>query len=162
MVKGFSRVQIALHWAVAGLILYNLLLGDDMSHLWRQIQQGGATATTTGAWVHIIVGATVLALVLWRLILRLTRGVPAAAAGESRALKRAGELGHLALYALMIALPVTGLLAWFGGVTALADLHGGPLKLVLWLVIIGHVVAAFYHHFILKDGLLHRMRKAAD
>ena len=53
-------------------------------------------------------------------------------------------------------------LAWFGGVTALADLHGGLLKLLLWLVIIGHVVAALYHHFILKDGLLHRMRKAAD
>lgn len=75
-------------------------------------------------------------------------------------LRLAGEAGHVALYALMIALPVTGLLAWYGGVTALADLHGGVLKVLLWIVIIGHVVAAFYHQFILRDGLLNRMRKA--
>ncbi|MEO8241773.1 MAG: cytochrome b/b6 domain-containing protein [bacterium] len=163
MVKGFSRTQIALHWAVALLILYNLLLGDDMSHLWRRITQGGLTLpTTTGAWIHIIVGSLVLILVLWRLILRFTRGVPAAPEGESDMMKLAGDAGHIALYVLMIALPVTGLLAWYGGVTSLGDIHGGLLKVLLWLVIAGHVLAAFYHHFVLKDGLLNRMRKPQD
>ena len=162
MVKGYSRVQIALHWAVAAFIVFNLLMGEDMSHLWRDLQQGGTAATTTGAWAHIIAGSLVLALVVWRLILRFTRGVPAAPAGESRALRLAGEVGHLALYVLMIALPVTGLLAWYGGVTSVSELHGEVLKLLLWLVIIAHVVAAAYHQFVRKDGLMDRMRKPLD
>ena len=61
---------------------------------------------------------------------------------------------------MAVALPVTGLLAWYGGISSLADLHGGILKALLWLTSAGHVLAAIYHHFILKDGLLHRMRKA--
>ena len=159
MVKGFSRTQITLHWVVALLIIYQLWFGDDMSRLWRQIQQTGPMPTTTSAWVHIILGTFILALVAWRLTLRLTRGVPDAPPGESRALTLAGDAGHVLLYILMIALPVTGLLAWFGGLASLADLHGGILKALLWVMIAGHVLAAIYHHFVLKDGLLNRMRK---
>lgn len=161
MVKGFSRVQIGLHWVVGLLILYNLLMGEDMSHVWRAGQGGGATMTT-GAWAHIFLGIAVLALVLWRLVLRLTRGVPAAPEGESALMKLAGSAGHLALYVLMIAIPVTGLLAWYGGVTSLAAIHGELLKVILWVVITLHVVAAFYHQFVLKDGLMERMRRPLD
>ena len=160
MVTGFSRIQIGLHWAVGLMILYQLLLGDDMSSVWRQIERGNAVPTTTGAWIHIIVGTLILVLVLWRLSLRFTRGVPAAPAGESRALKVAGDAGHVLLYVLMIALPVTGLLAWFGGVTSLAGLHGLLLKSLLWLMIGLHVLAALYHQFIRKDGLIKRMMRA--
>ncbi len=159
MVKGFSRIQIGLHWAVAALVFFNLLMNNDLGQLLRQIGQGGTASTTTLAWAHIIAGSLVLALVLWRLVLRLSRGVPAAPEGESRMLKLAGEAGHVALYTLMIAMPVTGLLVWYGGVASLADVHGGVLKVLFWVVIAGHVVAALYHHFILKDGLLNRMRK---
>lgn len=159
MVKGFSLTQIALHWGVGVLILFNLIFSDDMSALWRQIQQTGPMPTTTGAWLHIIVGVSVLVLVGWRLILRFARGVPAAPAGESHMLKLAGDAGHILLYALMIALPVTGLLAFYGGISALAEVHGGILKALLWIVIALHVAAALYHHFILKDGLINRMRK---
>ena len=162
MVKGFSLTQIALHWCVGVLIVFNLLLGDDMSRLWRQIQQSGPQATTTAAWVHIIVGTLVLLLVLWRLTLRFTRGVPPAPDGASRFVKLAGDAGHVALYALMIGMPLTGLLAWFGGVTVLASLHGALLKTLLWAMIALHVLAALYHQFILKDGLLNRMRKPLD
>lgn len=71
----------------------------------------------------------------------------------------AGWASHVALYVLLIALPVTGLLAWFGGFTQLADLHGRLLKVLMWGLIGLHVLAALYHQFILKDGLLNRMRK---
>lgn len=162
MVKGFSITQIALHWAVAIMIVFQLLLGDDMSSLWRQFDQGNVVPTTTAAWVHIIVGSIVLVLVAWRLTLRFVRGVPAAPDGESALLTKAGDLGHVLLYVLMIALPVTGLLGWFGGIGFLADIHGGVLKALLWVLIAGHVLAAFYHHFVLKDGLLNRMRKPLD
>ena len=159
MVKGFSLTQIALHWTVGVLIVFNLLMGDDMTHLWRQIQRGAIAPTTTAAWLHIIVGVVVLALVAWRLVLRYSRGVPPAPEGESALMKLAGQAGHLALYVLMIAIPVTGLMAWFGGVTQAADLHGEVLTVLLWGVIGVHVAAALYHQFILKNGLLNRMRK---
>ncbi len=162
MVKGFSRVQVGLHWAVVVLILFNLLVDNDMGRLMRDAAQGGTAATSTLAWAHIIVASLVLVLVAWRLALRLTRGVPAAPEGESALLKLAGAAGHVALYLLMIALPVTGLLGWYGGMSLLAEQHGGILKVLLWLVIMTHALAALYHHFVLKDGLLDRMRKPTD
>lgn len=162
MVKGFSKVQIGLHWAVAGLILFNLLMADEMKHAWREVERGAAPTLGLVGWAHIIGGVLILALVAWRLVLRWTRGVPAAPEGESAAMRLAGAAGHLALYVLMIALPVSGLLVWYGGVASLGAVHAEILKTALWVVIGLHVVAAFYHHFILKDGLLSRMRKVLD
>ena len=160
MVKGYSRTQVFLHWAVALLILFNRIFSDAMSDLWRQIKQTGPTPTTFGAWAHIIVGVAVLVFVAWRLVLRVTRGVPHAPAGTKRLLKLAGDAGHIALYALMIAMPVTGLLTFYGGIEDLGEVHGEVLKSLLWALIALHVAAAFFHHFFLKDGLLNRMRKA--
>ena len=162
MVKGYSRTQISLHWAVAILIIYQLLFGDDMSHAWRGFRDTGVATMSTAVWVHIIAGVLVLAFALWRLALRFTRGVPAAPEGEGSMMKLAGEAGHWALYILMLALPITGLLAWYGGVTSLAGLHGELLKTLLWVMIALHVIAALYHQFVLKDHLLDRMRKLLD
>lgn len=159
MVKGYSRAQISLHWAVFFLIVYNLLMGDDMSHLWRSLRQDPAAATTTAVWIHIIVGVLVLVFALWRLALRFTRGAPSAHAGDTGVMAFLGSAAHVALYILMLALPITGLLAWYGGVTALAEPHGEILKLLLWVMIALHVGAALYHQFVLKDNLLARMRK---
>ena len=158
MVRGYSRVQILLHWLVGGMILFNLLLPDAMSALWDATEEGGPQPMTNGALVHIVVGVAVLVLVALRLALRFGRGVPPLPESSPR-LELAGKLGHWALYAFMILVPATGLLGFFGGLPELAELHGGPFKALLWVLIIGHVVMAFYHHFILKDGLLDRMRK---
>ena len=77
-------------------------------------------------------------------------------------MKLGAGLVHWSIYALMIALPVTGLLAWYGGIEDLAELHGEFLKVLLWAMIAAHVAAAFYHQFVLKNGLMDRMRKPQD
>ncbi len=156
--KGYSATQIGLHWIVAGLIAVNLVFEDWIKAAWRAIEDGGTPVYDAGASAHIGVGVAVLAFALWRIALRLSRGVPDAPAGVSGAVKLAGHLGHLALYALMIGVPVVGLLAWFGASEDLADLHelGKPLFI---LMILAHVGAALWHHFIRKDGLLNRMRR---
>ena len=161
MVKGYSRTQIALHWAVAALIVFQLIFGEEMGTAWEAVEDGLAPNMTLTVWAHIVAGSAVLALVVWRLALRLTRGVPDAPAGEPAALRMAGHLGHWALYALMVATPVTGLLAWYGGITSLAEVHelAKPALIVLILI---HVAAAFYHQFRIKDGLMDRMRKPLD
>ena len=159
MVTGYSRAQIALHWAVALFIFYQLIFSDAMTGAFRAFKDGGTPVVGIGAWSHIIVGSLVLILVLWRLSLRFTRGVPPGPDRDNHMLELAGVAGHWALYVLMIALPITGLLVWFAGMTSLGDLHGGILKVLLWVMIVLHIAAALWHQFIRKDGLMNRMWK---
>ncbi|MEY4983199.1 MAG: hypothetical protein RIR62_1465 [Pseudomonadota bacterium] len=158
-VAGYSRVQIGLHWVVAALIAVNLVFEDWIKTGWRAIETGGAPVYDAGALAHIGVGVAVLLLALWRLGLRFTRGVPDLPAGMSGRDRLVSHLGHGLLYALMIGVPVVGLLAWFGASEDLAELHelGKPAFLLL---IAGHVAAALWHQFVRKDGLLQRMRRA--
>jgi cytochrome b561 len=82
------------------------------------------------------------------------------------------------LYALMLCIPVSGWLmssakgfqtVWFGVLPipdligkdkelgkTLAELHEA-LNIGLLLLIIGHALAAFFHHFVHKDDTLRRM-----
>ena len=52
-----------------------------------------------------------------------------------------------------------GSLRWFGGVELAAQGHN-ILKIALLALVALHVVGAVYHHFVLKDGLINRMRRA--
>jgi cytochrome b561 len=107
---------------------------------------------------HVAGGGLVLLVALWRLRLRAGRAAPAAAGASATQRALAGAT-HLGLYALMILMPVSGSLAWFGGVELAAQGHN-LLKLALLALVALHVAGALYHHFVLKDGLLDRMRRA--
>lgn len=159
--KGYSIGQIRLHWVVAALILFQVVFGEDMGQAWDTFEEGGVPVMTGWVWAHIIVGVLVLGFAVWRLTLRRNRGVPAAPEGLSKPVVLAGEIGHWALYAVMIAAPLTGLAAWFGGIAPLAGIHS-LLKPLLIILVIVHVAAGLWHHFIRKDGLLLRMRKPLD
>lgn len=158
-VQGYSRLQIGLHWVMAGLIVTNLVFEDWIKAGWRAIETGGAPVYDAGALAHIGVGVAVLALALWRLGLRFTRGVPDLPTGMSAPERLVAHLGHGLLYALMIGVPLVGLLAWFGASEDLAELHelGKPLFILL---VAAHVAAALWHQFVKKDGLLMRMKRA--
>jgi cytochrome b561 len=158
---GYSRVQIGLHWAVAVLILAQFLDSDDMNSAWRAVEKGGAAVYTPLVWVHVLVGIAVLAFALWRLVLHVSRGVPEAPEGTSDLMAKAGDAGHWALYALMLALPLTGLAGWYGGIVAAIDLHQ-LTKVALIAVVSLHVLAALYHQYIRKDRLLLRMMRPKD
>ncbi|HEV7286534.1 MAG TPA: cytochrome b/b6 domain-containing protein [Kaistia sp.] len=67
------------------------------------------------------------------------------------------RLTHIAFYVLLVAVPVTGILAyWF--IPSLGDVHelGKPAFIVLIAL---HAAAALWHQFWLRDGLLLRMLK---
>ena len=159
-VKGYSATQITLHWLVAGLILFQLIFGEDMGAAWRAVRQGTEPQMNFWVWAHIVVGIAVLLFVLWRLVLRFTRGAPEAPA-DSALMMQAATWGHRLLYAVMLLAPISGMAAWFGGVVAAAQAHE-LFKPVLILLVLGHVLAALYHQFIRKDGLLLRMRRPLD
>jgi cytochrome b561 len=63
------------------------------------------------------------------------------------------------LYALLILMPLSGAVAWFGSVDAAAQGHN-VMKVILLALVAIHLVGVLHHHFLLRDGTLARMRRA--
>jgi cytochrome b561 len=159
MPKGYSSTQIALHWVIALLIALQFLFNEPMVEAFDSALEGELQPFSWLVWGHIASGISILALALWRVALRRSRGAPPPPEGEGTLLGRAASLGHWALYALILLLPVGGLIAWFGGVELAGDAHGLLSNLLLFVVAV-HLAAALWHQFWLKDHLLRRMMRA--
>lgn len=152
---GYSLLQIRLHWVVAVLVIFQLIFGEGIADSFDARLESGASGYSLQAVLHIAAGVLIGLLALWRLSLRLGRGVPDEGAGP---LGLAAKLAHWSFYAILIVAPVVGLVAWFGGSETAGDLH--EIAKPLLIVLIGaHVLAALWHQFILKDGLLRRMKR---
>lgn len=155
--KGYySGAQIALHWAIALLIVANYFISDGMGDAFDASLEGRVVGGFVPSF-HVYAGVVVLVLALIRLGLRLVRGAPEAA-GAGLMDKLAG-LAHWALYALMVGVPALGAITWFGGIEATADLHVLAMDAMMLLILV-HAGAAIFHHYVLKDGLLRRMTRA--
>ncbi|MCV2868369.1 cytochrome b/b6 domain-containing protein [Defluviimonas sp. WL0002] len=157
---GYSRVQIALHWAVLVLLLPQYLFEDGIKGAWRAYRRGQEAGFDPTVPMHVFGGLAILLIVAWRIAIRMRRGAPALPPGGKPVLDRFAGLTHLALYALLLALPITGAAAWFGGLTELGEVHE-VLKTALLILSGLHVLAAVYHQFVLRDGLMERMKRPA-
>lgn len=152
---GYSALQIRLHWIVAALVILQLIFGEGIGEGFDARVEDGASGYTGAAILHIVFGLLIFALVAWRLRLRLGRGVPDEGAGMQGL---AAKAVHWVFYVTLLVAPLVGLAAWFGASEDIADLH--TLVKPVLIVLIGlHVVAALYHQFVLKDGLLLRMKR---
>jgi cytochrome b561 len=157
--KGYSRAQISLHWLVAALIVAQFVLHDPIVAAWEAYQKAEVPEIGALVMLHVIAGSLVLVLAVWRLVLRLRRGVPDLPEKEAPVFKALAHLTHWGLYALMIGLPITGLAAWFGG-NLTADFIHTSLKFPLLGLVGLHVAGALFQQFILKTGLIKRMMRA--
>jgi len=153
---GYSALQIALHWGVALLVLFQLIFGESMTTVVDAAEEGNVVSSLdqTLANAHYWVGISILVLVFLRLAVRLVQGAPAAK-GPKNWMTVAAGAAHLAFYVLLAVVPVTGLLAIYMS-DEYADIHelAKPAFIVL---IAAHAGAALFHHFVLKDGILKRM-----
>lgn len=154
--QGYSATQIALHWAVAVLVAGQYIFKDAISGAWDAIRAGETFAFDPLILAHVAGGALILAFVVWRLVLRLRRGVPAVPENEPAPLKTLSQIAHWAFYAVLAAMSVTGSLAWFGDVTQAAQAHN-VLKVVLLALIALHVLAVPFHRLVLKNNVMRRM-----
>jgi cytochrome b561 len=176
----YSAIAIALHWAIAALILYNLYLGLTLENL-----HGLAKFNTFQ--IHKSVGLTVLVLSLLRLTWRLTHRPPLLPA-KMPGWERLGALTvHWVLYALMIGIPLTGWVIVSASPTNiptlvfktipwphLAFIHDlampvrrglekqvGQVHMLLayamGALIVGHIAAALKHQFWNRDEVLSHM-----
>lgn len=151
----YSRLQVHLHWITLALVGVQFAFSEAIAAAWRA--HHGDTEPALGPLValHVLAGLALLVIVFWRIALRLTRGVPVAQGPAL--LVRLAHLGHLAIYAVLIAMAASGMAAWFGGVAPAATAHG-VLRVLLLALVLGHVAAALWHHFVRRDGTLARMR----
>lgn len=155
----YSVPQRALHWITVALILYNLLLPGEIERVADLL--GGGKVPTAEEWfsanIHIYVGFTLLGLTLLRIILRLVQGAPEAPVSEPALLRLVAAVTHGALYLLLLAMPAAGIAKFYFGVGIAGFIHGGPMKLALWILIGLHVAGALVHKFYWKTDVLERM-----
>src|SRR5690606_21582022 len=138
----WGGVSQTLHWIVVALVLAMAWIGLTMGDL-----PNGPDKVRTFA-LHKSIGLTTLALVVLRIGWRLHAGAPAPVAGTPRWQERIASLTHLGLYALLLAMPLSGWLMnsaagfplqWFGlfNLPALAgrdhDLHELAESVHEWL-----------------------------
>src|SRR5690606_11102504 len=131
---------------------------DMMTAAWGAIHEGRDAFGTTAA-AHVWIGVAILVLALVRVAIRVRRGAPDLPEGGHPVANLIAKLTHLGLYGLLLLIPVSGLMAWFGGVDAAGEVHEVMFNLGIALVIL-HVVGALYHQLVLKDGLMDRMNRA--
>lgn len=162
----------ALHWMMAALIFVALPLGVWASELPRGEQRSDIL------FVHKSIGMTVLCLVALRIVWRLIAGTPAYAEALGKLIQAAAHSAHMALYALMIAMPVTGYMTsgagkhdipWFGLfnfpnlMPASKALEGRAAEAhyvfawVIAVVLALHLGAVVWHAGVRRDTILTRM-----
>lgn len=156
--EGFSRQQIILHWTTVGLVAFNLLVEDGIKAAQRAYRDGIDPAFWDG-WMgtfHAWIGISILIIALARLALRLVRGVPAPPPGEGKDMRKIASLVVIAFYALLIGMPVTGMIAYYGQEFWVGEIHewGKPVFLALIAL---HIAASLWHHFYKRNDVLRRM-----
>lgn len=154
--SGYAPIQIGLHWCIALLVIFQLVFGESMVTATEAAEEGeqigGADAFLATA--HYWVGLSILALVILRLGVRLRLGAPVLKE-TNQLLAFFAKAVHWAFYALLVIVPVTGLLAVYAN-PEIGEIHqlAKPIFIVLIAV---HAAAAVFHQFVLRDGTLSRM-----
>jgi cytochrome b561 len=167
----YGRTAIALHWLTAALIVCGFTLGLSMVELplSRQKLQWYAWHK----WIGITVFLVTCARVTWRLL-----HPPPALPPMPYWQQRASAVTHGLLYALLLAIPIsgwvyssaTGIQVVYLGLVPLPDLLPKDRQTAALLLIVHqtlnfslltlvcvHAVAALKHHFIDRDAVLARM-----
>jgi cytochrome b561 len=170
-VSRYHPLLVALHWLLALLIIATLILGFF----------GLAPMPNSDPFkidvlrVHMAGGMLILFLMVVRFVVRMATSRPPPATTGYPGLDRIAPFSHYGFYVLVVLMAGTGLAtALLSGLnTVVFGASGAPLPLDLKiypariahgfiaLLFVGlitlHVVAAFHHQFIRKNGLFGRM-----
>jgi cytochrome b561 len=166
----YGPVAIGFHWLMALLIVVVGVLGL-LHDSWPRATQ------TFWINIHALVGLTVLAVVIARLWWRSTHRPPELPPEVGALSRQVSPPVHGLLYALMIVIPLLGIVTfvWHGRVFDFGlfkidpgikstraifhpteDIHG-YLAYGLFALAGLHILAALWHHFVRKDGVLMRI-----
>ena len=177
----YTAVAIALHWAIALLIIGMIAAGWIVD----EMPGGPGSPKTAIIQIHKSVGITILLLTVARIVWRIMNPPPAEPPMPKWQSLLASSV-HILLYVLMLAMPLSGWIMasaeisqhetrYFGTVemyvpgipglpaetreglaSTFGSLHSAGAWVIIGLLVL-HIAGAVKHQFIDKDGLLARI-----
>lgn len=162
-----------IHWLTAALFITAMLIG-----LYCGLQPPGTSPRRELLEVHKSLGVTLFMLAVLRLVVRAAITAPPEPASFGPLVRWAARLNHLALYAVLLAMPVTGYMFSSAGgyslkyfwtfswprlsagnhaVAQAGETAHSWLAYLVYVVVALHVAATVWHEIVLKDGTLARM-----
>ncbi len=171
-IQRYHKLSIGLHW----LMLLLLIAVYASIELREFFPKGSDPRKAMKLW-HFMLGLSVLAFALVRLLVRVTNQTPAIQPPPPQWQATIAHLMHIALYGLMIGMPLAGWLILSGeGQTIpffglelpaligpnkelahqIEELHETMGKVGYFLIGL-HALAGLYHHYVVKDNTLRRM-----
>ena len=176
--KYYTRTAQVLHWIMAVIFIAAWLIGFYSGNFLSYDVDGSFKGSVIG--LHKNIATVIIFLFIVRVFWRYTHPVPKLPNTMSPTMQKMAHLGHLILYFMLIALPITGCFySWSAGhpapvlylfeIPRLIDKNPEilaiikPLHIYLsWAVgilLLGHIAAALKHHFIDKDDVLISMTR---
>mgnify|MGYP002478369895 FL=1 len=146
----FSLPQRLLHWAMVLLLLFNLLFPQGVGG------KGLDLGFSPPATVHFAIGVTIVVLAVIRLFLRLAYGVPPEPLEAPKFFRVLARLGQWTFYLLFFAVPLTGIMAYQGGATALF-LHANVFRPLFAVLIVAHVGLGLAHQYYWRTNMLKKI-----
>lgn len=193
MTNRYTKTAIILHWLIALGIFAMFGIGWYMADLpkegakqlaydifdwgiytWQLSEE--ASPRTFYFNLHKSIGVTLFALIVIRVLWRLTHKPPALLASYKAIERKIATGAHHLLYLVMIALPLSGVIMainskygikWFG-ISFISGTDNKPARdfwvevhevigVILLVIVIVHILGALKHKFIDKDETLSRM-----
>jgi len=170
LVSRYHPALVVLHWALALLIIAALGLGAVV-----MVKIPNASPMKLEALrSHMSGGMAILVLMLMQMVIRVRSSHPAPASAGHPLLDRLAWASHRLFYVTVFAMAGSGIVmalqtglfdtVFFGHGPVPPDFWVFPVRGVhyalsrfLMTLIAVHIVAALYHAFVLRDGLLSRM-----
>jgi cytochrome b561 len=169
---GYTLTARVLHWSVATLVLLMIPLGIVIANEW------GGPAQQFLYNLHKSIGATLLPLVIIRLLYRLNNPPPPLPSDIPAIQQFAAHATHWALYVLILIQPIVGYIMtsaypapvpffglfnlpaiWPENRALSEQLSVVHLYVGIAIAVVAamHIGAALFHHFVRKDRVLMRM-----
>lgn len=168
----FGSLTKLLHWSIAALFITQFFLVYR-----REYMPENSPESLQYILLHKSLGVVVLFLALLMIFWRYVGARPIMPMNMSKFEILAAKVVHFLLYLSMLVMPITGyLMSSLGGYGV--SLFGWKLpnpfvkneflagifhethvvtSYVIIAIVVGHILAALYHHFIRKDNVLRRM-----